>query len=182
MAASAITIRSATPGDVDSIARAHVETSRATYASIFPPEHLATITFERRQAAWRSIVEDREFITLLAEQDGVIVGFASGGARREGPVAYTGELHAVYLLPAHHRQGIGRRLVVAMVEALIARGHDSMLVWVLRDNPVCGFYEHLGGVPVATAILTRADRALEEVAYGWPDLTAVLPFRKVSSV
>ena len=175
MAAGAIQIRSATTGDIDVIARIHVETSRVTYASVFPPEHLATITYERRQAAWRSIVADQELITLVAEKDGAVVGFASGGARREGPATYTGELHAVYLLPAQHRQGLGKRLVATLMEALIARGHRSMLVWVLKDSPACGFYERLGGVTVASTTLTRAGRELEEVAYGWLDLSAALP-------
>jgi GNAT superfamily N-acetyltransferase len=171
MPVAPVTIRKAHADDVDAIARVHVEMSHATYADIFPPEHLATITFERRQTAWRSIVADRDLITLVAEHDGDVVGFASGGARREGPASYTGELQAVYLLPAHHRQGLGRRLVTKMIQALIARGHQSMLVWVLKDNPACRFYERLGGVAIATTTLTRAGRNLEEVAYGWADLS-----------
>lgn len=174
MGVEAVTIRNATSGDIDAIARVHVETSRATYARIFPPEHLATVTFERRQAAWRAILADSRSMTVVAALDDAIVGFASGGARREGPVAYSAELYAVYLLPAHHRGGIGKRLVAAVIEILISQGHNSMLVWVLKDNPACGFYQRLGAVAVASTTLTRAGRELEEVAYGWPDLSAPL--------
>jgi ribosomal protein S18 acetylase RimI-like enzyme len=162
-------IRRATAADVPAIARVHVDVSRATYAQLFPPEHLARQTYETREIAWRGLVADPALITLVALDGDELVGFVNGGARREGPPELTGELWSIYLRPEHHRRGIGRDLVGAFASELAVRGHTSMLVWVLRDNPACAFYLRLDAVEVATQSLTRGDRTLEEVAFGWRD-------------
>jgi ribosomal protein S18 acetylase RimI-like enzyme len=162
-------IRRATEADVPAIARVHVDVSRATYAQIFPPEHLARQTYETREAAWRGLLADPALITLVALDGNEVVGFANGGTRREGPPDFTGELWAIYLRTEQHRRGIGRDLVGAFASELAGRGHKSMLVWVLRDNPACAFYRRLDAVEVATQSLTRGDRTLEEVAFGWRD-------------
>jgi GNAT superfamily N-acetyltransferase len=163
-------IRRATEADAPAIARVHVDVSRATYAQLFPPEHLARQTYESRETAWRSLLADRSLITLVALDGSEVVGFANGGARREGPPEFTNELWAIYLRTGYHRRGIGAALVVALQRELARSGDASMLVWVLRDNPACGFYRRLGGVEVASKQLQRGDRTLEEVAYGWPDM------------
>jgi hypothetical protein len=50
-----------------------------------------------------------------------------------------------------------------------------MLVWVLADNPSRGFYEQMGGRYVMEKeIVIGGDKPLQEVAYGWPDIGAIL--------
>jgi hypothetical protein len=51
---------------------------------------------------------------------------------------------------------------------------NSMLVWVLRDNPSRGFYEALGGEYVREQAITIGGANLIELAYGWPDTMALL--------
>jgi len=104
---------------------------------------------------------------------GEIVGFAVGGPERDGDPVYKGALYAIYLLEKYQRQGLGRRLVAAVAQELIRRDLCSMLVWVLVDNPACGFYEALGGRRMHSRPITIGPATLEEVAYGWPDLRAV---------
>jgi hypothetical protein len=46
-----------------------------------------------------------------------------------------------------------------------------MLIWVLAENSARRFYEKLGGVLVQTDTYRIAGAELEQVAYGWPDIT-----------
>ena len=166
-------VRSATPADANAIARVQVDTWRTTYGGIVPDAHLATLSYRHRESVWRRIIsqkrsDDSQFV---AETDaGEVVGFASGGRELAGDREYDGELYAIYILAPHQRLGVGRRLVAAVVERLIDASFNSMLIWVLQDNPACRFYAALGGSPVRNRIITIGGADLAEVAYGWQDL------------
>jgi hypothetical protein len=41
-----------------------------------------------------------------------------------------------------------------------------MLIWVLKGNPACKFYEAMGGVQVGRKPLEISGAQLEELAYG----------------
>ena len=91
------------------------------------------------------------------------------------PLPYDGELHALYVLPEHHRGGVGRALLASVASRLLDDGNRSMLVWVLAANPARRFYEALGGALVdQQAIVTIEDAELEEVPYGWDDLRTLV--------
>jgi len=86
------------------------------------------------------------------------------------------KLYAIYVLEAYQGRGLGRDLTLDVVARLVADGRRSMLVWVLADNPACRFYEALGGRRVEVKRISIGGVELDEVAYGWTDLTRV--FRK----
>ncbi|WP_322743720.1 GNAT family N-acetyltransferase [Vasconcelosia minhoensis] len=159
-----------THDDVPDIARVHVDTWRTTYRDIVPDEHLANLSYERRANGWHQILnhasEDGNF-TYVAEEFGEIVGFANGGVERTGDPLYKGELTAIYIRQNHQGKGIGRCLVKAIAEKLSQLSIDSMLAWVLADNPACRFYAALGGKLVHEKELEISGKALIEVAYGW---------------
>ena len=170
-----IKIREATPDDAAGVARVHIESSRATYGGLLPEEALAAMTFEKRLSNWSKTLgggEGGEFV-FVAEAEGQIVGFASGGPEREGDADFDGELYTVYLLPEQQRRGAGRRLFRAVAERLARLGFRSMMVWVLEENPACRFYEALGGARLRVEGIERGGRALKKVAYGWPDIGAL---------
>jgi GNAT superfamily N-acetyltransferase len=108
---------------------------------------------------------------MVAEQDGQIVGFVSGGPERSGDSLYSGEVYAIYILPAHQRKGIGRLLIREAVQALLAQGFSNMLIWVLSDNPSRTFYEALGGEFVREQPIQIGAQTLTEAAYGWIGIT-----------
>ena len=166
-------IRRATVEDAAGIAQVHVDSWRTTYAGLVPDDYLASLSVEQRKQNWRAILSAPAGagVVYVAEViPGHIVGFASGGPERTGNALYTGELYAIYLLAPYQRQGIGRRLMSAVVEQLIAAGHRSMLVWVLTTNPARLFYEALGGQPVAEQPINNGQATLQETAYGWQDI------------
>ena len=87
---------------------------------------------------------------------------------------YRGELYAVYLLEAHQRRGVGRRLACAVAHGLLSAGFESMLLWVLEENRRARrFYESLGGEQVGRKNIEIGGAALVEVSYGWRDITGL---------
>ena len=159
------------------MARVHIEMWRTAYAGIVPDEHLAGLSYERREAVWVQILSRDEpaQCNFVAETvGGEIVGFAGGGPEREGDSTYKGELYAIYLLQEHQRRGIGRRLACAVAHGLLSSGFDSMLLWVLEDNrPARRFYESLGGEQVGRKTIEIGGADLVEVSYGWRDITGL---------
>ena len=109
--------------------------------------------------------------SLVAEEDGAVVGFVYGGPAREAPAGYDAEVYALYVLRARRRRGTGRRLFARLADASAAAGARSLVLWVLKDNgPGRAFYEALGGRVVAEKLIRIGGVPLPEVAYGWTDL------------
>jgi ribosomal protein S18 acetylase RimI-like enzyme len=103
------------------------------------------------------------------------VGFAAGGPCQDCLAGFTAELYAIYLLQRAQGRGAGRRLFEMVRAELAAAGFDDLMLWVLADNPACGFYERLGGAVVGERQIDIGGRALDERAYGWRQLSAALP-------
>ena len=88
---------------------------------------------------------------------------------------YTGEIYFLYLLPAYHRQGIGRHLTVSVVELLVEQDMHSLLIRVLKANaPARRFYEALGGQLVLEEQIEDRGAVLDQVGYGWRDVSVLL--------
>ena len=170
-------VREARCEDVGAIAQVHVESWRTTYRGLMPDAVLDGLTPEQRRPQWeQQLCSGRPLrCTFVAtDAENRVVGFASAGPQRDMP-AYDGELYAIYLPQSVQRQGTGRRLVASVARCLIDRGMRSMLLWVLASNhPSRAFYERLGGTYVQTKPYEIGGATLREVAYGWPDLAALL--------
>jgi GNAT superfamily N-acetyltransferase len=167
-------VRPARLDDSEGIARVQVASWRTTYPGMIPQDFLDSMDDAAFAGRWseRLSHETSRRTTFVAEDEGRLVGFATGGAEREGDAQYDGELYAIYVLQEWQGQGLGRELVNAVAGALVERGLHSMLVWVLRDNlPARAFYERLGGVYVREHPLDfGAGFEVMEVSYGWGDV------------
>lgn len=164
-------IREAIAKDIPQIAQVHVDTSRIAYRGIFPDEVLANLSYEKREQGWHQVfnnsAQDGNFTYVAEERSGKIIGFANGGIEREGVAGYQGELYAIYILESHQQRGIGRELVRVVAARLNQMEFDSMLVWVLEDNPASNFYQKLGGKEVVRKEIERARTKMIKIAYGW---------------
>ncbi len=173
-------LRLAEPSDAPAIARVHVESWRTTYQGLLPAAYLEAMDVHHYAGRWHRTLLDRfgQAIVLVAEEEGAVVGFASGGPERDGDHRYKGELYAIYLLREFQGRGLGRALTESTASALADRDVTSMAVWVLRDNAGArGFYERLGGVYLRERQLELGmEGGLDvlEVAYLWPDTRATL--------
>ena len=172
-----VTIREARIEDAAGIAKVHVEAWRTTYVGIVPDSYLANLSYARREAFWHNILSDdgRHGYPFVAVNDaGEVIGFVSGGPQRNGDPAYQAELYSIYLLQEYQGQGIGRQLARTLVEVFLQAGIRSMLLWVFADNPACRFYEMLGGQYLRTEQADFGGVMVEEVSYGWLDITGIL--------
>ena len=166
-------IREARIEDAAAIARVHVDAWRTTYPGIVPADYLASLSYLEREEMWRNGLTAPEYgeFTHVAENDRrETVGFATGGPERSGKLEYCGELHAIYLAAGSRRQGIGRRLVHSVAERLLQLQYDSVMVWVLANNPSRAFYEALGGEKFFETEVEIGGSRMIEVAYGWKDI------------
>ncbi len=165
-----ITVRPASVKDASGIARVHVLSWQSAYAGIVDATFLANLSIEQRTQRWQTWLSDVEeqFVSVAETEGGEIVGFAAGTYNREPlDAAYAGELWAIYILPQGQHQGVGRRLVQGVVQALRAKGMDTLIIWALAENPGRGFYEAIGGEYIRTKDCTIGEQTLPEVAYGW---------------
>lgn len=164
-------IRPATQADAPAIGRVHVATWRSTYPGMMPQALLDGLDEGRSAQRWLARVGEAGKPLLVAEHEGEVVGFASGGPAREGfPDWVEGELYALYLDDACQGQGWGKALVQAFLEALRAEGHRSMGVWVVAANPVRHFYAHLGGQPAGEKVVELGGAMVSELAFAWREL------------
>jgi ribosomal protein S18 acetylase RimI-like enzyme len=172
-----VRIRRALFQDAPGIARVHVDTWRGTYRGIVPDSYLDSLDYGRSQKNWEDGITDPSHRTALfvAEDDkNGIVGFAACGKVRDNKWGYSGELYAIYLNQRIQRMGSGKRLVLSVARDLEARGLESMLVWVLAENPYKRFYESIGGTYVGTSEIGLGGMKLKELGYGWRDLDSLI--------
>lgn len=167
-------IRPATIADAAGIARVQVDAWRTTYRGIIPDHVLDGLDYGQREARWTQILGQPAPWCYVAEApSGRTVGFAACGPERDGDPEYRGELWAIYLLQEVQGQGLGRRLVRTAAGRLLQAGFTTMLVWVLAANPARHFYARLGGAPVRTKPYEIGGVTLEEIGYGWTDLSGL---------
>ncbi len=173
-------IRRATLGDAAALAEVHETTWRETYIGLMSEQMLDALTADARTEAWRRILSGETgylSTTYVAERTGRLVAFGScGDQRNEEFVAagYKGEFAAVYVLKTDQRQGLGTRLMTAMMRDLAERGLTGFTLWVPRDNiPARSLYEQLGGKLIGQRTDAREQGTLVEVAYGWPEPPSV---------
>ncbi len=151
---------------------------RTAYKGIVPDAHLEGLSYDESERLWQAVVTADDGCVFVAEDDRGVFGFASGQRRQRFSrdlTEYEGELKTVYVLPSGQGAGAGRRLVGAVARHFAERRVGSMLLWVFAENRSArGFYESLGGVPVAEDGFQLGGAWLSEVAYGWKDLDGLL--------
>jgi ribosomal-protein-alanine N-acetyltransferase len=82
--------------------------------------------------AMASQLENENTCYLVAEDGGDIVGYAGLLAPRG---AETAEVHTVTVTEALRRRGIGRRMLVALLDEAASRGATEVFLEVRVDNP-----------------------------------------------
>ncbi|MCU0491318.1 MAG: GNAT family N-acetyltransferase [Chloroflexaceae bacterium] len=167
-------IRPAQPDDAPAIARVHVDTWRTAYNGLISASFLASLSYERRTAQWeRDIAAASTGATcvFVAESQGTVVGFASGGPPQNTFPGYDGELYALYILAEAQGQGWGQALLRAVAAHLAGNGATSLLVWALEGGPANRFYTRMGGVYLTTKSFTIGPDSYNELGYGWPDVS-----------
>lgn len=182
----AISFREAKLGDLAALGELHVASWRESYAGLLPDSLLDGLSAEARSAMWSAVLSDPEAFggttVFVAESAGEIVGFGTCGSQRDEAQkgeGFDGEIGALYVLRSHQRAGVGHALMRLMSRKLLDEGHRAAALWVLRENlPARAFYERLGGVVVGERTDEESGAVMVEVAYGWSDLSVLVPPEK----
>jgi ribosomal protein S18 acetylase RimI-like enzyme len=171
-------IRQATLADAHAIASIHVDSWRSTYRGLVSDDYVDNLRLEDRLARWEQLLSFQQsgtFAYVAEDAPGQVVGFAYGGPERTGHPDYKGELWALHVAGPYQRAGLGRRLTSEVANRLHSMGLNSILIWVLTYNhPTRRFYERLGGVYVTERLEAFAGGSIDEVAYGWPNITTLI--------
>jgi GNAT superfamily N-acetyltransferase len=119
------------------------ESARAAFTELLPPGH----EFPKPDAErWFALIEDPAASMLLAEEDGVLLGFSTSGESRDDDAdPSVGEVRSFFVAAGRWGQGIGRALMEAALDSLRKRGCTEATVWSFAANARANaFYERAG--------------------------------------
>lgn len=136
------------------------ELSGASYTLSVIVQFPSRLPIERVNVTREGVEADADCRESALSGDGRYAAFVAGGSN---------------LVPGSIKDDIllkDRLTVIA--EKLAAAGLTSMIVWVLKDNPACAFYETLGGTRVGSKPIVIGGANLEETAFGWLDIQTLL--------
>lgn len=134
---------------------ARAQRDAAACAAIYAPYVTGDwVSFElepptREEMAGRIAAYGASHGWLVAERSGVVAGYAYGSPHRER-AAYASSCDvAVYVDPAHARQGIGRALYGELLPLLAGKGfHAAFAGIALPNDASVGLHEAMGFTPV----------------------------------
>jgi L-amino acid N-acyltransferase YncA len=155
-------IRPADTGDILAITRIYADAVLHGTAS-FEVEPPGEAEMGRRQRA----LLDGGFPYLVAERDGVVLGYAYAGPYRSRPAYRFSVENSIYIARRVHRQGIGRALMVPLIAEAEARGFRQMIA-VIGDSaqtPSIALHHALGFRLIGTieAVGFKHERWLDTV-------------------
>jgi GNAT superfamily N-acetyltransferase len=150
-----VLIRPVEADEALTVALLHVQADRETYQPIFGPRFEA-VDIDRSQLRWDTAISAGD-VLLVAVEDGRMVGFAH---------ATPTWMSALYLLGSHHRRGIGLRLLMALCEALRARGIAEIGFKAVAGNAsAIAFYQAVGARVVGHETQAEGDAAWEDILF-----------------
>jgi GNAT superfamily N-acetyltransferase len=155
-------VREAGSRDIEAIARVQTRAWQQAYAHVFAEDDLAGISLDRRKDATREALSSA--VSLVAERDGEVLGFAFAGPSRDTENA--AELYSIYVDPDAWGTGLGRELILEVERQLRDQGFEQAELWVLEDNPRGRrFYEAAGWRSADVQPITIFGSEVPEIRY-----------------
>jgi GNAT superfamily N-acetyltransferase len=142
-------LRPAELEDALAVARVHVRSWQAAYRKLLPDDYLDQLRPEDRAPKYDfETLDTLKPQTIVAIEEGLILGFATTGPSRDPELTDQGELYALYVDPEHWGRGIGVALVSAARTRLFSLGFRNAVLWVLVGNVrAARFYQIDGWAP-----------------------------------
>lgn len=173
-----LTLREATLHDAAAIARLHADSWRSAYRGMLSDEYLDHSVHNERAALWQARFSgstEKLFFVILAEIEADLVGFAC--VFPDEHPTYGAFLDNLHVVPQRTGQGIGRRLLTAVAERLLAdKRRGGLYLWVIEQNVRARqFYSKAGAQEVECVALSMPDGSRpKEMRCYWPDLGRLL--------
>jgi phosphinothricin acetyltransferase len=132
-----LAIRPATLSDIPAITSiyAHAVSHGTASFELEPPDE---VEMTRRMQA----ILDGKFPYLVAEIDGAFAGYAYASLYRTRPAYRFTVEDSVYVAPHIHRRGIGKALLIKLIEACTALGYRQMVAVIGDSNQAASISVH----------------------------------------
>lgn len=161
-------IRHATAADAAALAELGERTFRATFAAQNAPDDLEDYVGKTYgESQQRAEIENPDGVTLLGEDDGVMVAFAQ--LRRAPSPHGDVEIARFYVEHGHHGRGIAQSLMQAAEDVARSLGGTTLWLGVWEHNPraiafyvKCGFRD-VGSHPFLVGRDLQTDRLMSRV-------------------
>ncbi|NUO74259.1 MAG: GNAT family N-acetyltransferase [Frateuria sp.] len=153
MPTTGIRIREANPTDAGQLAQLAEVTFRETFGAANTAQDMELhCRSHYGEAIQADEIVDPSRVTLLAKQDGRLVGFAQVRWRAAPGCVVArapGEIQRLYVASDWHGKGVAQALMHACIEEMRARGSDVAWLGVWEHNPrAIAFYRKFGFAPV----------------------------------
>src|SRR5438128_1217377 len=123
-------IRVASSTDAHAIAQIHVSAWQTAYRGLVPDDYLDALSVSIRESNWTNSIKDGRPQILVADSGKGLSGWvAFDRCRDEDKPEHTGEIWAIYVLPAYLGQGIGRELWLRARAELTRLGYLYVTLW-----------------------------------------------------
>ena len=117
------------------VAGVHVRAWQVGYRGLLPDAYLDALRPEDRAGRYAFGNSDPQRPrTVVAVEDGAIVGFATVWPSPDPDMLHAGELAALYVDPPMWRSGVGRVLIAEARDLLERDGYREAALWVLVGN------------------------------------------------
>ena len=139
-----LTIRPATPADVDEVTWIYIDSWNAGFGELLSQAD-RTVTPDLVERWSHDLALPDPHRWWVAERMGSIVGVVGIGPSRDPVDPQLGELDTIAVDPPHWRTGIGRALISLAFQYLVSDGYNEAIVWTVEGyERGIAFYEAMG--------------------------------------
>lgn len=157
--------------DRAAISRIYEESWKYAYRGIIPQAYLDSIP----AGQWAPKLDQEGVGSLVAVEDGKLVGTSSYCKSRWAEFGKCGEIISIYFLPQYMGRGYGRKLLCAAVSKLRELGFADIFLWVLEENERARtFYRRCGFIQTEHDMRHEiGGKMLREIQYRYPAGTSM---------
>jgi len=171
-------IRKASIYDSIGVTKVYVETWKTAYRGIIDQDYLENINYDKQKRNFMNMLNKESLIYVAESKIGEIIGYAVPEVTKDDLGVNRGEISMIYVLDRYQGEGIGHNLLEKSAETLVKSEINRMIVWVLKDNPACGFCEALGGTPKETRLDQIGGVDYVSIGYVWEDIKNDFTFKE----
>lgn len=164
-----VNIRPARVDDAEQIATLFMRAWHISLKDIVPDDFLDQFRHEKQKEKYKQRVADPEYMLLVAENNGDIVGMIGARDNQGQSLSYRKEIRALYVDPDFQKRGIGSLLLGRMFLELKKSQACNAMLWCIKANAAaCSFYEKHDGKRIETNINPPEEySAMPHIIYAW---------------